>query len=137
VIDFHSGVVATITTSFDLWDTTLPRLEVYGSDGSLSMPAGNKFTGPVRVRQAGAEGWSEAPLTHNANVGRGIGIADMAYALTSGRTHRANGELAYHLLDVMHALLEASERGQHISIVSQCERPAPLPLGLRSQELDL
>jgi predicted dehydrogenase len=136
VIDFHSGVVANLTTSFDIWDSTLPRLEIYGSEGSLSMPAGNKFTGPVRVRRAGAETWSEAPLTHNGNVGRGIGIADMAYALTSGREHRANGELAYHLLDVMHALLEASQRGQHLNIESHCERPSPLPLGLRPQELD-
>jgi hypothetical protein len=70
-------------------------------------------------------------------------VADMAYALISGRKHRASGELAYHILDLMHSLIEASDRGQHVLVESgfyeaqPFERPAPIPLGLRPQELDL
>jgi hypothetical protein len=69
-------------------------------------------------------------------VGRGIGVADMAHALVYGRPHRASGELAYHVLDVMHAFEEASETGGHVEIESRCPRPAPLPMGLRPGELD-
>lgn len=77
------------------------------------------------------------PLTH-AHTGnsRCLGVADMAYALRTGRSHRANGELAYHVLDVMHAVLEASETGRHIELTSRCERPAPLPVALPELQLD-
>jgi hypothetical protein len=52
----------------------------------------------------------------------------MAYALRNGRPHRASGELAYHVLDVMHGILEASAGGRHIELTSACERPSPLPV---------
>ena len=136
LVDFVSGPLATVVTSFDIWHASQPRIEIYGAEGTLSLPGANKFAGPVRMRRAGDEQWSEMPLTHSANVGRGIGVADMAYALTSGRLHRANGELAYHVLDLMHAFIESADGGRHITIESTCERPAPLPLGLSPRELD-
>ena len=67
---------------------------------------------------------------------RGIGAADMACALASGRAHRTSGELAYHVLDVMHAFHDASNTGRHVEIESTCARPAPLPMGLREGTLD-
>jgi hypothetical protein len=60
----------------------------------------------------------------------------MAYALTAGRGQRPNGDLAYHVLDVMCAFDEASKSGRYVDIQSSCERPAPLPLGLQAGELD-
>ena len=136
VLDFESGVVGTILTSFDVWAHHLPRIEIYGTEGSLSVPDPNTFRGPVSVRRANAKEWQEIPLTHSDEVKRGIGVADMAYALRSGRPHRVSGALAYHVLDVMCASLEASESGSHIEIQSSVERPAPLPLGLLPGTLD-
>jgi len=135
-LDFVSGPVGTIILSFDIWAANLPRIEVYGSEGSLSATDPGAFRGSVLIRRAGAEEWSEMPLTHSAEVGRGIGVADMAYAIAHGRPHRASGELAYHVLDVMQAFGESSETGRHIEITSRCPRPAPLPLGLMEGELD-
>jgi predicted dehydrogenase len=136
VMDFANGAVGTIITSFDVWAANLPRLEVYGSEGSLSAPDPNRFDGPVLLRRAGASDWSQIPLTHSAEVGRGVGVADMAHALINGLPHRANGEMAYHVLDVMHAFEEASQTGRHIDIESPCTQPAPLPLGLMPGKLD-
>lgn len=137
VLDFASGAVGTLITSFDVWSHNLPRIEIYGSEGSLSAPDPNTFGGPVRVRRAGAPEWSELPLTHGYTENmRGIGVADMAYALTTGRPHRASGALAYHVLDLMQAFLDASAAGQHIAIRSACERPAALPVGLMPGTLD-
>jgi predicted dehydrogenase len=136
VLDFASGVVGTLIMSFDVWAHTLPRIEIYGSEGSLAVPDPNTFGGPVLVRRAGDRDWREAPLTHNPDTGRGIGPADLAYAARSGRPHRASGDLAYHVLDLMHAFLEASESGQHIVVQSTCTRPAPLPMGLLPGTLD-
>ena len=135
VIDFESGTVATIITSFDVWTSTLPRIEIYGTEGSLSVPDPNFFNGPVRVRRAGAEAWSDMPLTHGyIENSRGIGVAEMAYALRAGRPHRASGVQAYHVLDVMFAFEEASIQGRHIEIKSSSQRPLPLPSDVLEEE---
>jgi predicted dehydrogenase len=137
VMDFSNGGVGTIITSFDVWAARLPRIEVYGTEGSLAVPDPNGFDGPVAVRRAGASEWSTVPLTHGyTKQSRGIGAADMAYALRSGRPHRANGDLAYHVLDIMHAFHQASQQGRHVELTSTCSRPEPLPLGLAEGTLD-
>jgi predicted dehydrogenase len=147
ILDFASGPVATLVTSFDvavsagaalnLYDVGGALLEIQGTTGTLSMPDPNMFGGPVKIRRLGETDWREIPLTH-AHIGneRCLGVADLAYALRTGRPHRANGELAYHVLDAMHAVLEASSSGQHIELTSTCERPAPLPAGLPEHQLE-
>jgi len=137
VMDFANGAVGTIITSFDVWAANLPRIEIYGSEGSLSVPDPNCFGGSVRIRRGHDSEWREVPFTHGYNDNwRSIGVADMAYALQSGREHRANGKLAYHVLDLMHAFHDASAESRHIEMASTCERPAALPLGLRDGVLD-
>jgi predicted dehydrogenase len=135
-IDFANGAVGTTIMSFDVWAHHLPLIEIYGTEGSLRVPDPNGFGGPVVIRRAGAKEWTEVPLTHSGEVGRGIGVADMAYALTSGRPHRVSGQLAYHILDVMQAFDEASTSGRHVKIRSKVNRPAPLPLNLMKGQLD-
>ena len=137
IMDFANGAVGTLVTSFDVWAAQVPRIEIYGTEGSLSVPDPNIFGGPVFVRRAGTSDWSEVPLTHGyAKNSRGIGVADMAYALRSGRPQRASGDMAYHVLDIMHAFHDASREGRHVELSSTCTRPAPLPLGLREGTLD-
>jgi predicted dehydrogenase len=136
IVDFANGAVGTIITSFDVWAAELPRIEIYGTEGSISVPDPNGFGGPVRVKRPGGD-WKEVPLSHGyPENARGVGVADMAYALKSGRPHRASGELAYHVLDIMHAFHDASDAGKHINLESTCVRPQPLPLNLRHGLLD-
>lgn len=136
LLDFASGPVGTIQTTFDVQRGNLPRIEIYGTQGSLSCPDPNTFGGPVRVSR-GQDDFAEVPLTFGYRDNfRGIGVADMCNAIRSGRKHRASGELAFHVLDLMHSIHDASEQGRHIEMSSSCERPAPLPLNLRNGELD-
>lgn len=136
-LDFANGAVGTIITSFDIWSHNLPCIEIHGTEGSLSVPDPNGFGGPVRVRRPGSANWSEMPLSHGyAENSRGIGPADMAYALTTGRPHRAAGDLAFHVLDIMHAFKESSDAGAHVILKSGCPRPAPLPMNLLPGTLD-
>jgi predicted dehydrogenase len=138
IVDFANGAVGTLVTSFDVWAARLPWIEVYGTEGALAVPDPNGFGGPVLVRRAGAAEWSEVPLTHGyTRNSRGIGVADMAYALRSGRSHRANGRMAYHVLEIMHAIHQASREGRHVELASTCDRPEPLPLGLAEGALDM
>jgi predicted dehydrogenase len=138
VMDFASGAIGTILTSFDVrGGSQLPRIELYGSAGTLMVPDPNTFGGPVYIQRAGTREWSAVPLTHgNVENARGVGAADMARAIQTGRKHRANGEMAYHVLEAMHGFHDASEQGVHYQMQSSCERPASLPMGLTDFTLD-
>ncbi len=137
VMDFENGAIGTIITSFDVWGANLPFIEVYGSEGSLSVPDPNTFGGPVKYRKSRTKEWNDIPLMFEyAQNSRCIGVADMAYAIQSGRQHRANGEMAYHVLDLMHGFHDASSSGQHYNVKSTCKRPDPLPIGLLYGQLD-
>jgi predicted dehydrogenase len=127
VLDFVSGPVATVITSFDVWAANLPCIEIYGSEGSLSVPDPNTFGGPVQVKSANDTEWRDVPLIqgHTENS-RGLGVSDMAAAMRENRPHRASAEMAFHVLDLMQSFEEASTSGQHIEIRSRCERPAAL-----------
>jgi len=148
VLEFESGVMATMLMSWDIWSTHLPYLEVYGADGSLSLPNPDEFDGLPRMRRAGHEElqqpppppgtlpWMAMPLVFDGAVGRGIGVADMAYAVRTGRPVRASGELAHHVLEVLCAFELSAREQRHVDIQSRCFRPTPLPLGLPTGELD-
>jgi predicted dehydrogenase len=143
ILDFDNGAIGTIITTFDVWAANLPRIEIYGSEGSLSVPDPNTFGGTVAVRGAADKEWRAVPLTHSDAVGRGIGVADMAYAIAYGRPHRASGALAFHVLDVMEAFEDASLSDSHCVLTSDRDattgasvRPAALPAGLALGTLD-
>lgn len=137
MLEFQSSVVASMIMSFDVWGHHLPCLEIHGTEGSMMLPDPNTFGGPAWVKRGRDGGWREMPLTHAYEKNsRGLGVADMACALRSGRAHRANGELAYHVLDAMHAFGESASSGQQVVLESRCERPAPMPTGLAEGEVD-
>jgi len=138
VLEFSGGAVATVITSFAIWHAHLPRIEIYGSDGTLAVPDPNSLRGPVGLRMANDGDWRDVALTHAHFDGNkwGIGVADMAYAIRSGRPHRASGENALHILEVMHAYFTSSTEGRHITIESPYNRPAPLPRQLENDALD-
>ena len=91
----------------------------------------------MKLWQTGAREWTEVPLLplRSANS-RSLGLADMATAIRSGRAHRASGELAYHVLDIMHSVQDASHSKQHIQMASRVNRPAAMALGLPEGVLD-
>jgi len=135
-LEFESGAIATAITSFDIWGHHLPPIEIHGEKGSLSAPDPNRFDGDVRIMPAGRREWVDVPLSHTANIGRGAGVADMAYAIQSGRPHRASGDLAFHVLDIICALEESAARGRHVEIKSTLAQLTALPAGLADGELD-
>lgn len=136
VMDFANGATVTMVMSFDVWSFPLPFIVVFGTESTLETPDPNNFNGVVRVRSADGKNYNEVPLSHTGDRLRGTGVADLAYAIRSGRPHRATGELANHVVEVMEAFEKSSVSGRHVMITSTCERPALLPLGLSPNELD-
>lgn len=138
VMDFANGAVGTVITSFDNFGGhQLPHIEIYGSLGTLSVPNPNAFGGPVLLRRHDRKEFMEIPLTHPyTDNSRGLGVLDMAYAIRGGRACRASGELAYHVLEAMHAFHDASDEGKHYLMQSTCERPKLMPQDLMYGVLD-
>jgi predicted dehydrogenase len=137
-LDFANGAIVTIVTSFDIWRATLPEIQIHGTTGSLQVPDPNSFGGPIKLYQAGDKDWRDVELTHSYQDGsRGLGVADMALSIQQKRpSHRANGQLAYHVLDIMHAIHEASNQGVALTLKSTCERPAALPPGVKEGDVE-
>ncbi|MCE5255311.1 MAG: Gfo/Idh/MocA family oxidoreductase [Spirochaetaceae bacterium] len=130
-IEFSSGVIANLTTSFDMqfpyWESKLPYLQIFGTEGTMTIPDPNKFEGPVQIRRSNGEVVA-VPLTHGFTENcRGIGLSDMAHCIEMGEKHRANGEMAFHVLEIMSGILDASSRSEVVPMTSSCERPQPLP----------
>ena len=123
---FASGAVGGLTASFDVVASEAPHFEIHGTAGSLILGDPNRFDGAVRYRPLGADRWEDMPLRFDGTVGRGIGLADLIAGIRSGQPHRASGELAFHVLDVLLAIERATTSGQAESVTSRCDRPAPL-----------
>ena len=128
LLDFENGAIGTIVTSFDVWASEIPWIQIYGTEGTLSVPDPNTFSGPVRVQRGHGE-WVDVQLDHPEG-GRGVGVADMADALRNGRRSRVGAEMANHVLDIMHAVNESSDNDRHVTLRTTCARPAPIPPGL-------
>ena len=141
ILDFACGAVGIIAMSFDVWSHSMPCIEIYGTEGTLSVPDPNFFRGEVRVRRFREDNWTAVPLiqleTKNPdekkslstlNNLRGIGITDMAEALDQGRPHRASAEMTYHVLDIMHGIHDASGSGSYYTAQSTCKRPDAMAL---------
>jgi len=135
-LEFANGAIATVIMSFDVWAHSLPNIQIHGTEGSLFVPDPNGFGGEVVLRLPGKDP-EIVPVTRAyTGQARGVGMADMALAMQSGRDHRCNERVAYHVCDIMHAFNDSSEQGRHIELASTCERPAGLPAGLADGELD-
>jgi len=130
-LDFESGAVGTLVTSFGVCAHNLPFMEIYGTEGTLSVPDPNTFGGPVSVRRLGEDEWHKMPLVSGfTENSRGLGLAEMVSSIEEGRAHLASGVLARHALEAMRGIYEASESGAYHTMKSRCEKPGRLPAGM-------
>ena len=113
VLLFASGAAVSMTMSFDVARHKHVPIELYGEAGSLIVPDPNYFGGKVEVRNR-CRGLARDP--DRGSLRRRqlpiLGLADMAQAIRSGRPHRASGELAFHVLEVMEAFQRSSDEGR-------------------------
>jgi predicted dehydrogenase len=129
VIEHASGVLSTITTSFDGVATTAAPIEIHGTEGSLAVPDPNNFVGDVRLRPRGSTEWELVPPSHGFVDGsRGIGLLDFIRT-PRGEAARASGAFALHVLEIMTALLRSAEEQRTIPLTTTIARPPLVPLG--------
>ena len=147
VMEFHNGVYANFTTMGESHLGEIPRLEVYGTEGTLILPDPNTYTGPVFLIR-GKENLPQAiPLTHSygenkpdpgigtveerqwRNSYRGLGVADMAWAIRNSRAHRCSAELGLHAIELIYGIEKSCKEEQYYTLISKPEQPKALPSG--------
>lgn len=133
-IEFVSGPIANLIMSFDVWSHTLPCMEIFGAEGTITAPDPNGFGGPIKLRVRDEKEASEVPLDPgHAENSRGLGVVDLAAAAAEGRQPLASGALALHVLESMHAILNSAASGSSVTIASRIDRPQRLPDALATQ----
>jgi len=128
-LELRSGILGTVTMSFDTWTSDAPFLEIQGTTGTLSCGDPDTFAGPVRICGPAESGpWRDVPIQrpYVANS-RGLGVAELAESLARDERPRASGWLALHVLSVMEAILRSADERRFVDVEWSCERPAPLP----------
>ena len=123
--EYAGGQAASLLFS---WDSPLHRagfVEITGTEATLAVPDPNRFDGDLRVRRAGEADWTVIPAT-GAAAGRGTGVADMVRAIRDGTAHRASGELALHVLEMMTAIERSAAAGAFEPLETRFDTPAPL-----------
>ena len=141
-IFFKNGSIIRFTLSFDVIAHHRNHIELYGSKGSIPVPDPNMFGGSVytckklggtwkehktnkmylgkiNIRQKSLRA-NEAPI--NANY-RGVGLAEMAYCIQNNKKHRCNGDLSFHVLDIIQSIMTAAKKRKRINIKSSCSIP--------------
>lgn len=120
---FNSGAIGTIFTTFDVYTAQVPRIEIYGSAGTLSVPDPNTFGGPVNLYRPESGEFKEIPLLFgNADNSRGLGLSEMAESLKAGRKPRTDMTQTFHVLEIMSSFTQSSEEKREISLTSHYER---------------
>ncbi len=157
--EFASGAIATIMASFDVWDSELPRLEIYGTKGTICLrdidpvDGPNLFGGEVWLRTRDNYRWVGLPRRHDLpdwtivssdrpfnetshrENSRGIGLIDMAYAIARQRLERASGLMALHQIEAMEGLLLSAHEKRYYTMKTTFARPVPLSVDFPESEI--
>lgn len=138
IMEFEQGAQITFGSSWDVWSSENNLIELHGTKQSMVIPDPNHFGGDVKLNDGETEkvlppmkvlstpNLEDASGVLKSNY-RGIGLADMAVAISQGRDHRCSGELALHVIEVMLSILASAESGQSETISTRCVRPEALP----------
>ena len=119
-LEFENDVTATLTTTFDVYYKGSSRLEIYGTEGTLYVPDPNTFGGPVKLLHREHGEVTEMTLMFDYKVNsRALGLADMAKAIQTGRRPRANGDMTYHVLEIMEGFAQSGREKKIVPIQSR------------------
>ena len=146
VLELEGGITGTMSINSDSVFFDQTYFAIYGSRGILYLGCPDWFNGSVSLYENTYD-FSKAdrpervkidiPFGYNVDS-RGVGVADMAYAIRDGREMRASKERACHVLDVQECMVKSHERnGVYVDVETTCARSAPLTVPTDGEESSL
>ena len=152
-LEFDCGAYGSLVCLGESFMPETSRIEIYGTDGTLIVPDPNCYDGPVKLLRNGDTRFLEVPLTHSYGNPipaaprepgaprpteaeqwnrsyRGIGIADMAWAIRNNRPHRCAVEIGLQALEIVEACTEIAKTGSAVHVMKHTvEKPKALRPG--------
>ena len=128
LITLQSGVTGTFALNGDSAMQDQAYFTVHGTKGILQLSDANAFGGEIRFLENHPQKceWKVLePVSDLSDNCRGIGPADLAYAIIHDVPHYASAQLACHVLDSIGTILKSGSSGQVCMTNTVCERPAP------------
>lgn len=138
-IKFKNNVIANVTATWDMpfpyWESGLPLLTVFGSEGCLTLPDPNTFggfsqnpfaeePGKYVLLRRGCEESVKVPIAPGYCLNsRGLGAAELAISLRNGKSPQVSGELSLHVLEMLLGSLKSSSTGSKYELTTSCHRP--------------
>ncbi len=136
-LHFDSGAVGTIFTTFDVHYNQQARFEVYGTKGTLIVPDPNTFGGDIKLYRPEDGEFKDMPLLFDYKENsRGLGLADMAKAIRTGRPMRAGFDLALHVLEIISSFDKSSDAKAYLPLTTQYKVAPPMKNNPMSGILD-
>ena len=127
---FANGVLGVMHMNANSTQNEQPQVILYGTQGLMYLPDPNNFGGEVRIALKGQTEPFVLPATHAfAENSRGLGVAEMAWAIRSGGNHRASGKLALHVVEFLQGIARSAEDKRFYQMRTSFARPQPLPRG--------
>jgi predicted dehydrogenase len=128
IVELAAGPIVRLTGSWYVMQTSKQEgIEFHGDDGSLYLASWLKGDGGVEFAPLG-EPYRPVSLVRPAekSVVWSRAVADLARAIAAGRPHRADGEQAAHLVEIMDAVNESMQTGRPVEVRSDFTPPAPM-----------
>ena len=126
-LTFDSGVVVSMLTSFDVYNTKQTNIEIYGTKGTLYVPDPNCFDGKITFYNGETRQTEEYPLAFDySKNSRCLGLADMAKSIETGNPSRTTCKQTFHVLEAMASIMKSAELQAPVALTSHFEREAPM-----------
>ena len=133
-VEFSCGALVSIQMDGNTVGDEHCRFELYGTLGRLKLNTMDDFGDKVQLLLPESQE-VDFPFTHGYNGvnctsepapfdgggHRGVGVAEMAYAIRQGRPNRLNADYGIHCLEVLLGMDEAASTGQTYYLKSACE----------------
>lgn len=147
ILRFAEGQIANLNISVDIYKSTLPKLEIYGDQGTINYPdpnfgGGNPWAyrkeqfldcvfNDTKEAKERSEKCMELPEVYPRykDYSRGIGVYDLAYSIENGIEARCSGDFLLHVTEVLEGITKSAKDGTTYRLQSSCKRPAPTSVG--------
>ena len=127
IMRFENGAIADLVFSFDGMGSAAPALEIFGTDGCLSLPQPSFFQGPLKQITA-HNAWvkCEAEASDWNNDVWIAGLHAMTDHLEGLDEPWPSNTMALHVLEAMTCIETSIETGRKASLTTPCVQPSQL-----------
>ena len=128
-LQFENGLLCGLTITSETYGGGSAFM-LYGTQGTLWLDDPNEFGGPLLAQFKGSAEKASMPMMYAyGDNSRGLGAADLAYAIRNHRPPRCLPEMALHTFEASCAVVRSGRENTVYRMTTRTDRPAPFDPG--------